>query len=135
MPKNQLRKYAISRRALLLSVPPMFTPGQCRAETHHGPVKVYYPPSDAEGGWRTLEDASAIRKHAGMDKTRLDRAWEFTQRCSANEGLCVVRRGFLVLERYAGRAQRNVNPDMASTGKAFTSIACGIMLKEFHDRI
>ncbi|HEY2574511.1 MAG TPA: serine hydrolase, partial [Verrucomicrobiaceae bacterium] len=27
------------------------------------------------------------------------------------------------------------NPDMASTGKAFTSIACGIMLREFKDRI
>ena len=30
---------------------------------------------------------------------------------------------------------RNANPDMASCGKAFTSIACGIMLKEKHDLI
>ena len=27
------------------------------------------------------------------------------------------------------------DPDMASTGKAFTSIACGIMLNEFRDKI
>ncbi len=70
-----------------------------------------------------------------MDRARLDQAWEFTQRCCQNVGLVVVRRGHLVLEKYAGRAQRNVNPDMASTGKAFTSIACGIMLTEFKDKI
>jgi CubicO group peptidase (beta-lactamase class C family) len=50
-------------------------------------------------------------------------------------GLLVVRHGYLVMEKYAGRAARNANPDMASTGKAYTSIACGIMLKEFHDKI
>src|SRR5690349_3593131 len=39
------------------------------------------------------------------------------------------------MEKYFGRANRNANPDMASTGKAYTSIACGIMLHEFHDKI
>ena len=29
----------------------------------------------------------------------------------------------------------DVNPDMASTGKAFTSVACGIMLHEFKEKI
>src|SRR5262249_7725184 len=38
-------------------------------------------------------------------------------------------------EKYFGRGNRNANPDMASCGKAFTSIACGIMLKEKHDLI
>ena len=33
------------------------------------------------------------------------------------------------LREIFGRAHRNANPDMASTGKAYTSIACGIMLK------
>lgn len=94
----------------------------------------YFPPPDSQGGWRTLEGAKAIRQKAGMDLERLERAWEFTQRCSQNAGLLVVRHGYLVLERYAGRAQRNVNPDMASTGKAYTSVACGVMLSEFKDR-
>src|SRR5204862_4057756 len=40
-----------------------------------------------------------------------------------------------VFERYVGRASRNANPDMASTGKAYTSIACCIMLKEFREKI
>ena len=70
-----------------------------------------------------------------MDAGRLENAFEFTQRCSQNGGLVVVRHGYLVFERYFGRAHRDANPDMASTGKAFTSIACGIMLHEFHDKI
>lgn len=95
----------------------------------------YFPPPDSKGGWRTLKDAASIRKLAGMDLSRLDRAYDFTQRCSQNGGLLVVRRGYLVYEKYYGRAHRNANPDMASTGKAFTSIACGIMLQEKRDAI
>ena len=41
----------------------------------------------------------------------------------------------MFFERYFGRAHRNANPDMASTGKAYTSIACGIMLHEKHNAI
>ncbi len=95
----------------------------------------YFPPPDSQGGWRTALDAKDARDKGGMDKEMLDRAWTVADRATANAGLVVVHKGWLVLEKYAGRAQRNVNPDMASTGKAFTSIACGIMLKEFHDKI
>jgi len=101
------------------------------------PVKAagYFPPPDSQGGWRTLKDAASIRRLAGMDQTRLERVWDFTQRCTQNGGILVVRHGYLVLEKYFGRAHRNANPDMASTGKAYTSIACGIMLKEFKEKI
>ncbi len=95
----------------------------------------YFPPPDSQGGWRTVSDAKEMREKAGIDKEMLDRAWTVADRATANAGLVVIHKGWLVLEKYAGRAQRNVNPDMASTGKAFTSIACGIMLKEFHDKI
>jgi len=95
----------------------------------------YFPPPDSEGGWRTLKDAAQIRDLAGMDLRRLDQAYDLTQRCTQNGGLIVVRHGYLVYEKYFGRAHRNANPDMASTGKAYTSIACGIMLHEFHDKI
>jgi CubicO group peptidase (beta-lactamase class C family) len=90
----------------------------------------YYPPADSAGGWRTVKDAAQARELAGMDLARLDQAWEQTQRSTQNAGLVVVRKGYLVYEKYAGRAFRDANPDMASCGKAFTSIACGIMLKE-----
>src|SRR6185503_17218340 len=95
----------------------------------------YYPPPDSAGGWRTLKDAAAIRDVADMDLAKLDQAWEQTQRCTQNAGLVVVRRGYLVYEKYAGRAFRDANPDMASCGKAFTSIACGIMMSENKDAI
>lgn len=95
----------------------------------------YFPPPDSEGGWRTLADAKQIHDLAGMDAHQLDLAYDFTQRCTQNGGLLVVRHGYLVLEKYFGRAHRNANPDMASTGKAYTSIASGIMLQEFRDKI
>jgi CubicO group peptidase (beta-lactamase class C family) len=95
----------------------------------------YFPPPDSAGGWRALTNAAEIRSLAGMDQRRLERAYDFTARCSQNGGLLVVRRGYLVFEKYFGKAGRNVNPDMASTGKAYTSVACGIMLEEFRDKI
>src|SRR6266446_938595 len=99
------------------------------------PAADYFPPPDHAGGWRTLSDARAMRELAGIELSRLDQAFELTQRCTQNGGLLVVRRGYLVFEKYFGRAHRDANPDMASTGKAYTSIACGIMLHENHDAI
>ena len=95
----------------------------------------YFPPPDKDGGWRTCKDAKELKELAGVDLVKLDQAWEQCQRCSANAGLIVVRRGYLVYEKYAGHAFRDANPDMASCGKGFTSVACGIMLKEFKDKI
>jgi CubicO group peptidase (beta-lactamase class C family) len=95
----------------------------------------YFPPPDSEGGWRTLQSAVQVRDLAEMDLPKLELAFEFTKRCSQNGGLLVVRHGYLAFERYFGRAHRNANPDMASTGKAYTSIACGIMLAEFREKI
>ena len=62
----------------------------------------YFPPPDAQGGWRTLPDPAAIASTAGMDKARLDQAFEYAQRSSQHGGLLVVRHGYLVYERYYG---------------------------------
>jgi CubicO group peptidase (beta-lactamase class C family) len=91
---------------------------------------VYYPPPDAQGGWRSLNSAEEIRRLAGMDSAKLDAAFEFTKDTTQHGGLLVVRHGYLVLERYFGRGNREAIPELASCGKAFTSIAVGIMLKE-----
>jgi CubicO group peptidase (beta-lactamase class C family) len=97
----------------------------------------YYPPPDSQGGWRSLTSAAdaKVSKVAGMDRQKLDEAFQYAQTTSQHGGLLVVRHGWLVYERYYGRGNREANPDMASCGKAFTSIACGIMLHERHDRI
>ena len=42
----------------------------------------YFPPPDTAGGWRTLKDAAAIRKVAGMDLQKLDQAFTYAQRSS-----------------------------------------------------
>jgi CubicO group peptidase (beta-lactamase class C family) len=95
----------------------------------------YFPPPDSDGGWREAKSAKDCRDLAGMDLAKLEPAFEVTKRSTANGGLLVVHKGYLCLERYFGRASRNANPDMASTGKAFCSIACGIMLDEFKAKI
>jgi len=95
----------------------------------------YFPPPDSAGGWRTLKDAAQIRKVAGMDAARLDQAFEFEKETSQHGGLVVVRHGYLVYEKYFGKGDREAHPDMASIGKAFTSISCGIMLQEMRDQI
>src|ERR1700722_6409420 len=94
----------------------------------------YFPPPDSQGGWRTLKDAAQIRKTAGMDLTKLDYAFEYASRSSQHGGLLVVRHGYLVYEKYYGKGSRVANPVVASCGKAFTSIACGIMLHEYKDK-
>src|SRR6266849_4404358 len=95
----------------------------------------YFPPPDAEGGWRTLKNATQIRKTAGMDLQKLDWAFDYAARSSQHGGLLVARHGYLVYEKYYGKGNREANPAMASVGKAYTSISCGIMLHEKHDQI
>lgn len=95
----------------------------------------YFPPPDSEGGWREAKDAKSCKALAGMDLSKLEAAGILTERSTAHGGLVVVRNGYLCFEKYFGRASRNANPDMASTGKAFCSIACGIMLNEFKAKI
>lgn len=95
----------------------------------------YFPPPDAEGGWREAKTEKSAKEQAGMDLSKLEPAYTITERSTGNGGLLVVHKGYLVFERYFGRASRNSNPDMASTGKGFCSIACGIMLHEFEDKI
>ena len=90
----------------------------------------YFPPPDSQAGWRTLKDAAETRKVAGMDQQKLDWAFEYASRSSQHGGLLVARHGYMVYEKYYGKGNREALPAMASVGKAYTSIACGIMLKE-----
>src|ERR1051325_7888575 len=95
----------------------------------------YFPPPDTEGGWRTLGDAVKIRKTAGMDLQKLDWAFDYASRSSQHGGLLVARHGYLIYEKYYGKGNREALPAMASVGKAYTSIACGIMLSDKRDQI
>jgi CubicO group peptidase (beta-lactamase class C family) len=95
-------------------------------------VAEYYPPPDSKGGWRSLTNADdrKLRKVAGMNRAKLEEAFQYAKETTQHGGIVVVRHGWLVYEKYFGKGNRLANPDMASCGKAFTSIACGIMLNE-----
>ena len=95
----------------------------------------YFPRPDSAGGWRTLKGHAEIRKTAGMDLRKLDWAFDYASRTSQHGGLLVARHGYLVYEKYYGKGNREALPGMASVGKAYTSIACGIMLKDKHDQV
>ena len=93
----------------------------------------YFPPPDSFGGWRTLKDPAEIRRKAGLDVNQLDAAFEYIKGSSQHGGLLVVRHGWLVYERYFGRASREATPNTMSCGKSFTSIALGILMHERPD--
>ena len=123
---------ALTRRTLIsLPVAVPFLNLAARAAISESP---YFPPPDTQGGWRTLDQASKVRVVAGMEKARLDDAFEYVQTSSRHGGLLVLRHGHVVYERYFGRANREANPNMYSMGKMFTSVSCGIMLSEHKDR-
>ncbi len=90
----------------------------------------YFPAPDLQGGWRTLKSPDEVRRVAGLDTAKLDEAFDYTKLTSQHGGLLVVRHGYLVYEKYFGRGNREAVPELASCGKAFTSIAVGIALKE-----
>ena len=89
----------------------------------------YFPPPDAAGGWRTLKSPAKIREATGIDVSKLDAAFDYVSQTSQHGGLLVVRHGQLVYERYFGRGNREALPELASCGKAFTTVAVGIMMK------
>jgi CubicO group peptidase (beta-lactamase class C family) len=90
----------------------------------------YFPEPDSLGGWRTLSDAGKIKRITGIDKTKLDEAFDFARTTTNNGGLLVVRHGWLVYENYYGKGQREAHPNMGSCGKSFTGISFGILMSE-----
>ena len=95
---------SLTRRTLLSL--PVAVPLLNLAARAAGGDDLYFPRPDAQGGWRTLTQPSEIRTLAGIDKSRLDEAFQYTQTTSQHGGLLVLRHGYLVYEKYFGRANR-----------------------------
>ncbi len=95
--------------------------------------EAYFPSPDSQGGWRMLTDADGILQVAGMDRGKLDEAFEFIKGSTKNGGLLVVRRGWLVYERYFGKGHHDAAPNLASCGKSVTSVAVGMLMAERPD--
>jgi len=90
----------------------------------------YFPAPDSKGGWRTLTAPDEIKAKTGIDIKKLDEAFEYAQLTSQHGGLLVVRNGYLIYERYFGRGHREALPELASCGKAFTSVSIGMLMKQ-----
>jgi CubicO group peptidase (beta-lactamase class C family) len=90
----------------------------------------YFPPPDAQGGWRTGDQGSPPGTVGGLEKSLLDDAFDYVRTSSRHGGLLVLSHGWLVYERYFGRASREAHPNMHSIAKMFTSVSCGILVAE-----
>ena len=90
----------------------------------------YFPAPDSAGGWRRPKDVRDALAKTGVDTSKLDRAFDWAKLTTKNGGLLVARKGWLVYERYFGRAHREATPNGASVGKSFTSVAVGILLHQ-----
>jgi CubicO group peptidase (beta-lactamase class C family) len=91
---------------------------------------LYFPPPDARGGWRTILDRAEALARTRVEPGKLDEAFAYAQQTSQHGGLLVVRHGYLVYEKYFGRGHREALPELASCGKAFTTVATGMMMRQ-----
>jgi CubicO group peptidase (beta-lactamase class C family) len=95
--------------------------------------RVYFPPPDSQGGWRTAITAEEVCRLAGLDLEKLNDVFVDYSKSTKNGGLLVVRHGWLAFEKYFGYGCRDATPNLGSCGKSFTSIAVGILMSEHPD--
>src|SRR5436190_5518741 len=102
-------------------------------ELRSGEQGSYFPPADSKGGWRKAVESPGVAASVGVDQKKLDDAFDVVQRSTKNGGLLVVRRGWLVYERYFGQGHQEATCNLASCGKSVTSVAIGMLLAERPD--
>ncbi len=99
----------------------------------------YFPPSEEQGGWRTLLPESGdpdsaskakIKETAGVDWDKLEEAWKFNTKATGATGLLVIRKGRVVGEWYRG-GDKTTAFNIYSSSKSYTSTAFGLILADF----
>ncbi len=112
------------------------------AENEAGALVDYFPPAEADGGWRSLLPEQAepdaaqkakLREAAGVDWDKLREAWQHNESGEGPTGLMVVRRGYVVGEWYRD-CDRTTAFNIYSCSKAYTSTAFGMVLDDFGGR-
>ena len=71
-------------------------------------AKEYFPPAEAEGGWRSLvrlntttataAEKAAVREQAGLDWDKLIEAWTFSSSFGTRNSVMIIRRGWVAGE-------------------------------------
>jgi CubicO group peptidase (beta-lactamase class C family) len=99
----------------------------------------YFPPSEDQGGWRSLlpesgepdaQQKAKIREVAGCDWDKLAEAWRLNASAPGATGLVVIRKGYIVGEWYRD-ANRTKAFNIYSSSKSYTSTAFGLILSDF----
>lgn len=99
----------------------------------------YFPPSEDQGGWRSLLPASGeptaeqkarIRETAGINWDKLSDAWKHNTTANGATGLLVIRKGHVAGEWYRDGDRRKAF-NIYSSSKAYTSTAYGLILDDF----
>jgi CubicO group peptidase (beta-lactamase class C family) len=99
----------------------------------------YFPPSEDEGGWRSLlpesrepnaEEKARIRQLTGCDWDKLAEAWRYNASAPGATGLVVIRKGYIVGEWYRD-CDGTKTFNIYSSSKSYTSTAFGLILADF----
>jgi CubicO group peptidase (beta-lactamase class C family) len=121
--------------AIVLGLPSSLLAQQRKA---HAALADYFPPSEDQGGWRSLlpakgdpdaDQKAKIRTMTGVDWDQLAKAWEYNAASGGATGLLVIRKGYVVGEWYRN-ADRNKTFNIYSSSKAYTSLAFGLLLAD-----
>jgi len=114
----------------------------CAAEPEARPraaLADYFPPPEAQGGWRglppdpgepTAAQKGKLREVAGVDWDKLRDAWTHNAAAPGATGLLVIRRGYVVGEWYRG-GDHTKDFLIYSSSKSYTSTAFGMILADF----
>jgi len=92
----------------------------------------YFPPSEAEGGWRYAASDQEIRDLAGLDPVALELAareqeWEYG---GHSWSISVIHNGVLATEFRTFNILDSARFDVWSATKSFTSLAFGILFSD-----
>lgn len=99
----------------------------------------YFPPPEAQGGWRSLlpatgepnaDEKAKIAQVAGVDWDTLKEAWIHNTQGEGATGLLVIRRGQIVGEWYRD-CDKATDFNIFSCSKSYTSTAFGLVLTDF----
>jgi CubicO group peptidase (beta-lactamase class C family) len=87
----------------------------------------YFPPPEAQGGWRKLQTAEEIDRLTGVNAKKLDdlREW-LLQSDTRDFAAVVIRRGYIVLEVERGRSSKTNSARVASVSKAICATVMAI---------
>ncbi|HMJ10433.1 MAG TPA: serine hydrolase, partial [Polyangiaceae bacterium] len=101
----------------------MELPPRARAYSAPGPASL--EPYAVSGGFRTAEPAAA-----GFDPAKLEAALSFTIPQATTKGILVLRKGYIVAERYMNGFTATTRQESYSVAKGFTSALMGIAINQ-----